>query len=167
MSISERPSIIQNILDDTIKLDGKNKKGARGLDYAAYAVMAPPVKGKGGGLEVVNEARNESQLSDRLDRFACSGRTPDQQFDTWKELLGQVDKALRSLDGEFIKTGQGETVRVVFDIDMGGIYYTRIGTHAVLFGATLDQEEVNNGRCEREMYRMVAQIEDVCTAHGE
>ncbi len=55
---------------------------------------------------------------------------------------------------------------VVFDIDMGGFYLTRIGSHAVLFGATLDQEEVNNGRCEREMYRMAAQIEAVCTAHG-
>ncbi len=78
-----------------------------------------------------------------------------------------MDKALGSLDGEFVKTGQGENVRVVFDVDMGGLYYTRIGSHAVLFGATLDQEEVNNGRCEKEMSRMVAQIEDVCTSHGE
>jgi hypothetical protein len=154
-------SIIQDILDDTIQ------HSTRGLDYAAYAVRLPQGTGDGGELKVLIDSRNEAQVAFLLRRFGFGGRVPEEQFNLWGKLVPRVDKVLRGLDGEFVRTGQGESVRVVFDIDMGGLYYTRIGSHAVVFGATLDQEEVNNGRCEKQMSRMVAQIEDVCTAHGE
>ncbi len=61
---------------------------------------------------------------------------------------------------------KGKMCRVVFDLDMGGFFYTRTGSHAILFGATLDQAEVNNRHCDEEMRGMVAEIEVVCTAHG-
>ena len=162
MRPADQHSIIQNILDDTVR-------HARGLDYALYAVRHPGLDQEletGPEPEFV-ESLNVKQLDDLLERLACRDRTPDEQRDLWKKHLRRVDRALRDLDKEFVETGQGETVRVVLDLDMGGLYYTRIDSRAVLFGATLDQEEVNNGRCEREMSRMVAQIEAVCTIHGE
>jgi hypothetical protein len=152
-------SLIQNILDDTVQ-DRK-----RGLDYAAYAVTRD--SGAAGESELRILLRSHHiQIEILLKKFGCVGRTPTEQVELWEQLLPRVHGALRGLDREFVRTGQGENVRVVFDIDMGGLYYTRIGTHAVLFGATLDQDEVNNGRCERDMYRMVAQIEAVSTSHG-
>jgi hypothetical protein len=156
-------SLIQNILDDTVM------KRERGLDYAAYAVTGDARADCEARLEVLYRSRSE-QLDELLEKFACetpSGtRTATQQVDLWEKLLPRVHEALRALDWDFVRTGQGENVRVVFDLDMGGLYYTRLGSHAVLFGATLDQEEVNNGRCERDMYRMVSQIETVCTSYG-
>jgi hypothetical protein len=155
-------SLIQNILDETVK----NRE--RGLDYAAYAVPGDP-RDSASRLKILSWSRNE-QLDQLLERFAC--RTPAgirsaaRQIELWDELLPRVHEVLRGLDADFVRTGQGENVRVVFDVDMGALYYTRLGSNAVLFGATLDQEEVNNGRCERDMYRMVAQIEAVCTTFG-
>lgn len=158
-------SVIQDILDDTMTR-------AQGLDYAVYAVTYNPPPG-GAATEihgspkliVLNRSRNE-QLTRRLQRFAFRTRTADRQVELWEITLHKVNDALRTLDSEFIKTGQGENVRVVLDVDMGGFFYTRLGRHAVLFGVTLDQAEVNSGRCEREMYQMVAQIEAVSTAYG-
>ncbi|MGC9945011.1 MAG: hypothetical protein ABSF64_01330 [Bryobacteraceae bacterium] len=149
-------SLIQNILDNTVT------EHEHGLDYAAYAVIIDPAEHS---LEILGRALHP-QLGKLLKNFACEGRTADQQKERWEELLRQVHKALAGLDDDFVGAGQGENVRVVFDLDMGGVYYTRLGRHAVLFGATLDQEEVNNGQCERDMYRMVAQIEAVSTTQG-
>jgi hypothetical protein len=161
--MSDAENTIQDILCETVSR-------ARGLDYAAYAVAcAADPDGDHGREEpklvIVNQQYNP-QLTDLLRRFACATRTADRQVQIWHDLFPLVHKALVGLDHQFVDTGQGENVRVVFDIDMGGFYYTRLGSHAVLFGATLDQEEVNNGRCEREMHRMVGQLEAIFTAHG-
>jgi hypothetical protein len=156
-------SVIQDILHDTMTR-------SRGLDYAVYAVTDasdPDLAAAEGPpkLLILNRSRGE-QLSYRLERFAFLGRTADHQVDLWEGILHRIHSALRSLDPEFVTTGQGANVRVVFDVDMGGFFYTRLGSQAVLFGATLDQAEVNNGRCEREMYHLTSQIEAVFTAHG-
>jgi hypothetical protein len=158
-------SVIQDILDDTMLC-------SRGLDYAAYATSSPSPRLVGRvadaetSLTVVNWQHNKPLISRRLQRFAFETRTVEQQVNLWTAVLYKIYHVLQILDVEFVKTGQGENVRLVFDVDMGGFFYTRIGRHAVLFGATLDQAEVNSGRCEREMYHMVAQIEAVCTAYG-
>jgi hypothetical protein len=151
---SERRSVIQGILDNYVL-------GRGGLDYAAYALTQ--------GRKVLEDRllwSHNRQLASLLRRFGFGDRTEEQQIALWKGLLQVIHEALCQLDEAFVKTGQGENVRVVFDVDMGGLFYTRTGSHAILFGATLDQAEVNNRRCEDEMRSMVAEIELVCTAHG-
>jgi hypothetical protein len=163
-AVASTHSIIKDILDDTVK------KQSGGLDFAAYAVATnlpenvDDTKGRY-KLKIMCESRNP-QLGSLLEKFACESRTPDEQFKVWQDLLHKVDVALRRLDRDFINAGQGENVRVVFDVDMGGFYYTRLTSNAVLFGAALDQAEVNNGRCEMEMHGIVAQIQAVFTVHG-
>ena len=155
-------SLILDILNETVS------DQTHGLDYAAYVILSDDSKKekqKSAPNLAIIEARND-QVNDLLSRFGCRVRSAQEQFDLWRDLLLQLNMAIKSLDAIFARTGQGENVRIVFDIDMGGFYYTRLSSNAFLFGATLDQEEVNNGRCEREMYRMVAQIEAIFTVHG-
>ena len=154
-------SIIEDILDDTVK------KQNGGLDFAVYAVAVVNSEDTAAHhkLKVIAKSRND-QLGESLDRFACKGRTPGEQFKAWEDLLHKVDGALRRLDRDFINAGQGQNVRVIFDVDMGGFFYERLTSNSVLFAATLDQAEVNNGRCEMEMHRMVSQIQALFTVHG-
>ena len=74
--------------------------------------------------------------------------------------------ALTALDNELVRAGLGENVRVVLDVDMGGYFYHRVNSHTILFGATLDQAQINNGQCDREMKQMVSELQAVFTAHG-
>ena len=153
-------STIVDILDDTMKR-------AKGLDYVVFAIMLPAAGADPVALQASIQARSRGSLLDsRLKRFALRGRTSDEQAKRWEMVLQRVITTLAELDQTFINAGQGANSRVVFDVDMGGYFLTRIGHHAVLFGATLDQAEVNGGRCEREMYHIVSQIEVVFTAQG-
>jgi hypothetical protein len=152
---ASRQSLIQEIMDYNLKRPG-------GLDYAAYALAQGPEL----VIERLITSSNDRQLADLLRRLACTGRTPAKQIELWNQLLPTTHRAMCELDRAFATTGQGENVRIVFDVDMGGFFYTRLGSHAVLFGATLDQAQVNNGRCEQVMRSIVSQIEAKCTAHG-
>jgi hypothetical protein len=161
---------IQDILDFYVHRPG-------GLDYAAYARMSDGVHTRGTrkkvGQDLVRLFESENiQLTNLLKKLGCVARDDDARttakllVSRWQELLDQVHKAICDLDEDFEEAGQGQNVRVVFDIDMGAFFYTRTSSHAVVFGATLDQAQVNNGRCDEEMRRMVSEIEAICTAHG-
>jgi hypothetical protein len=156
--------ILEGILKEYVGREG-------GLDYAAYPVGEDdPGRAQGAADEprvhwhVFVEWQNQ-QLDDSLRRFGC-GRHSREQFQQWRGLVACIHHALCDLDKQFEHTGQGENVRVVFDVDMGGFFYTRITSNAVVFGATLNQAEVNNGRCDAEMRSIVQEIERVLTAHG-
>jgi hypothetical protein len=154
--------IIQEILDSTI---GAPRRPP-GLNYAVYATSHLPGRKGEPNLVILNRSGDRRHLEALLTKFAGPTVSADAQRALWDEALQSVHRCLLALDKELMKTGQGENIRVVLDIDMGGLYYTRLGTHAVLFGCTLDQAEVNNGRCEKEMHHMVSQIQAVFTAHG-
>lgn len=51
-------------------------------------------------------------------------------------VLGKLDRRLSDLDS-------GVLVRVVLDVERGGIYYYELGTEGFLIGVTLDQEQVD------------------------
>jgi hypothetical protein len=154
--------IIQEILDSTVGAP----RHPPGLNYVVYAVSSLPGRKGEPDLLILNRSGNRQHLEALLTKFTGPTGSADAQRILWDELLQSVHRCMLALDKELVKAGQGENIRVVLDIDMGGLYYTRLGTHAVLFGCTLDQAEVNNGRCEKEMQHMVSQIQAVFTAHG-
>ena len=149
-----KPSVILDILNHHLLPPS-------GLDYVAYT----PTQGREVMMKDL-KAAHSTQPTVLLRNFALGKRTVTEQVRLWEELMPVVHAALFDLDRSFVRTGQGENVRVVFDIDMGAFYYTRIGSHAFLFGATLNQAHVNNRKCEEEMQSIATEIATICTAHG-
>ncbi len=158
-----KASIVQDVLDNTVK----NRRPPIGLNYVVYAVQTYPDNAKGElGLAVIGRSSNHKYLKLLLERFSGPCNTPEEQISLWDQLLPKVHSTLTALDHELVTAGQGENVRVVLDVDMGGYFYYRINSHTVLFGATLDQAQINNGQCDREMKQMVSEIQAVFTAQG-
>jgi hypothetical protein len=156
-------SIVQDVLDNNVKL----RRPPIGLNYAAYAVLTLPDGANGEhGLQVIGRSSNHKYLKQLLERFSGPSSTPDAQIKLWEELLPKVHNALALLDGALVLAGQGENVRAVLDVDMGGFFYNRVNSHSILFGATLDQSQVSNSQCDREMRQMVSELQAVFTAHG-
>ncbi len=156
-------SIVQGILDNAIQ----RRRPPAGLNYAAYAVQTHPDNANGEAkLQLLCKSCNIKHLERLLSRFSGPGSTPAEQISLWEQLLPKLHEALIRMDSDLFKVGQGGNVRVVLDVDMGGFFYDRINSNTVLFGATLDQLQVNNGRCDKEMRQMVSEIQAVFTAHG-
>lgn len=161
-SIPIDASIVQDVLDNTIRF----RRPPAALNYAAYAVETGPDTEGDASLQVICRSSNDRYLTQLLGRFSGPNSKPEEQIGLWEELLPKIHKALVQLDDVLVKTGQGENVRTVLDVDMGGFIYSRINRHTILFGATLDQAKLNTGQCEREMKQMVSEIHAVFTAHG-
>jgi hypothetical protein len=156
-------SLIQDILDFAVKF----RRPPIGLNYVIYATTS-----FSGSKDSTPEVRplvtssNRKYLQKLLKQFSGPSKTAEEQLLLWDRLLPKIHTSLLVLDHALVETGQGENVRVVLDVDMGGYFYSRIGTHAILFGSTIDQAQINNGTCDREMNQMVSEIQAVFTAHG-
>lgn len=158
-----KASIVQDVLDSTVKL----RRPPVGLNYAAYAVETYPEDARREPiLQVVGWSSHRKYLKQLLDRFAGPSSTPEEQITLWVQLLPKVHRAITALDAELVRAGLGENVRAVLDVDMGGYFYRRVNSHSVLFGATLDQAQITNGQCDKEMKQMVSELQAVFTAHG-
>jgi hypothetical protein len=156
-------SVVQDILDNAVQ----RRHPPAGLNYAAYAVQTyPDGANSGAKLEILCKSCDIKHLERLINHFSGPAATPAEQISLWEELLPKLHEALLRMDGDLVKAGQGANVRAVFDVDMGGFFYDRINSNTVLFGATLHQLQVNNGRCEKEMRQMVSEIQAVFTAHG-
>lgn len=155
-------SVVQDVLDNMVNF----RRPPIGLNYVAYAVETHSNSAPDGEMKIVTKSSNKDYLEHLLKNFSGPSKTADDQIELWERLLPLVHKAMSDLDDKLVETGQGENVRVVFDVDMGGYFYNRISRHAILFGATVDQAQINNGRCDREMQQMVSEIQAVFTAHG-
>ncbi len=154
-------SIVQAILDHTIK-----RRGSVGLNYAAYAVDVYPDKAESEPImQIVNRSANHKYLKKLLQRFGGPSNTPEEQIDLWEQVLPKLHSSFRGLDRDLLIAGQGENVRIVLDIDMGGFFYHRVSSHSMLFGVTLEQMLINSGQCDREMRQIVSEIQAVFTVH--
>jgi len=154
--IPVKESIVQDVLDNSVRL----RRPPAALNYAAYAVEVEE------SLQVIYWSSNIGYMKQLLDRFAGPSSKPEEQIAIWQELLPKIHDAVVKLDDAMVKAGQGENIRAVFDVDMGGFIYSRVNRHTILFGATLDQAKINNGHCEREMKQMVSELQAVFTTHG-
>lgn len=126
------------------------------IEYAALfdVTDAGPVK--------VLCAADES-IARHLKRFALLPAAGDEkatenQVAAWDAVAVRLHSGLIALDAAFAPAGQGENVRAIFDIDMGGFIFTRIHPTRFLFAATLDQSVMNDDSCDRDVRALVRAI---------
>jgi hypothetical protein len=126
-----------------------------GLDYAVLAC---------GDGEVLEEAFNARQVTRRcpyLPKVAPPGagprtRTLEDQLASWREGAGGIHAGMSQLDAVVERASHGRNVRLIFDTEYGGLFFVYLRTPdprggdggVYLFGATLDQKEVNTQAAE-------------------
>jgi hypothetical protein len=109
-------------------------------------------------------------LGRHLHRFAlvpadADDKAAEGQVAAWDRAAAHLHAGLAALDRAFVATGQGENARAVFDIDMGGFFFTRIHPTRFLFAATLDQAVMNDDSCDRDVRALVRAITLRTSAH--
>jgi hypothetical protein len=134
-----------------------------GIEYAALFDVAP-----GGPVKVLWTV--DPSLARHLRRFAlvppdADDKAAEGQVAAWDAVALRLHAGLAALDGAFAATGQGENVRAVFDIDMGGLFLTRIHPSRFLFAATLNQAVMNDDSCDRDVRALVRAITLRTSAH--
>ena len=134
-----------------------------GIEYAALFDVTP-----GGPVKVL--WTTDPRLGRHLRRFALAPGDADDtvaagQVAAWDAVAAGLHAGLAALDPEFAATGQGENVRAVFDIDMGGFFFTRLHPTRFLFAATLDQAVMNDDSCDRDVRALVRAITLRTSAH--
>lgn len=105
----------------------------------------------------------DASISRHLKRFALvpvigDDQATEKQVAAWDAVALRLHTGLAALDAAFAPTGQGENVRAIFDIDMGGFIFTRIHPTRFLFAATLDQSVMNDDSCDRDVRTLVRAI---------
>jgi len=129
-----------------------------GLDFAVLAL---------GDGEQPEEATNLRQLGawcPHLPKVKSGDGPPhvrdaQEQIDRWRRLAAQINAQIKNLDALIEPGQQGRNRRLVFDAEFGGIFFRYLrqpdprdplDTGLYLFGATLNQMEMSNGRAERQ-----------------
>jgi hypothetical protein len=127
-----------------------------GLDYAAL------VREDGERLE---EAWNAKQIRARLDHLPRVAdapgaprqvRTEDDQLRFWQAAALHLHRSMATLDAAIAPAHHGHNRRLVFDAEYGGLFFIYLrppdahGDCLYLFGATLNQEEMNLKTADRD-----------------
>lgn len=133
------------------------------IEYAALFDVTPD-----GPVKVL--CSTDPHLGRHLRRFALATTDADDkaaetQVAEWDRAALHLHAGLTGLDRAFAATGQGENVRAVFDVDMGGFFYTRVHAARFLFAATLDQAVMNDDSCDRDVRALVRAITLRTSAH--
>ena len=136
---------VQKLIRDSVRHSGV-------IDYAALFDVRD-------GVPVRTDAcyADRRRIEWQMRRFALPG-TPADQVAIWDAIAAQLYAAVSEMDKNFASSGQGENGRVVFDIDMGGMFFTRIHRDRFLFAVTLDQTCMNDNSSDRAVRRLVRQI---------
>ena len=134
-----------------------------GIEYAALFDVTPA-----GPVKVLWTA--DPRIARHLHRFALAPADAADEaaggpVAEWDRVAVHLHAGLAGLDRAFTPTGQGENVRAVFDIDMGGFFFTRIHPTRFLFAATLDQAVMNDDSCDRDVRALVRAITLRTSAH--
>lgn len=128
-----------------------------GLDFA--------VLGHGDGERLAEEAdmRQIQAWCENLPKVKVGdepprARTANDQVEFWRQIAARIHERMKELD-QLVETAyQGHNRRLVFDCEYGGLFFrylrlpdpaNRVDTGLYLFGATLNQTEMTNGRAEQ------------------
>lgn len=85
-------------------------------------------------------------------------RTPIDQIEFWRQTAARIHERMKELDQLVETSHQGHNRRLVFDCEFGGLFFrylrlpdptNQVDTGLYLFGATLNQTEMLNGRAEQ------------------
>jgi hypothetical protein len=128
-----------------------------GLDFALLSL--------GDGERLVEEAdmRQIEAWCENLPKVQIGSepprlRTAEDQVEFWRQLASRIHERMKDLDQLVELAHQGHNRRLVFDCEYGGIFFRylrlpdpakKVDTGLYLFGATLNQTEMSNGRAER------------------
>jgi hypothetical protein len=131
------------------------------MDYAAIFDFGADQLTKSPDLFFSDRRMIEWQMR----RFALPGGVAE-QVQIWDDIARQVHRSVDQMDKSFRASSQGENVRVVFDIEMGGFFYTRLSSDRYLFAATLDQTTMNDNSCDRDVQNLVHALLERTSIHG-
>jgi hypothetical protein len=140
-----------------------------GLDYALLA------GGDGDRLEEEVNVRQMEALCGHLPKVQVDGeparcRTADDQVRFWREAAGQIHQRMPELDAIIECARHGRNRRLVFDAEFGGFYFkylrhpdprSKTDTGLYLFGATLNQVEVDSRRADNHFDLLLAALASI------
>lgn len=95
------------------------------------------------------------KLADEVPRL----RTPIDQVEFWRQAAQQIHARMNDLDALIEVAHHGHNHNLVFDTEYGGLFFRyvrlpdpreKVDTGLYLFGATLNQAEMTNGRAQQQ-----------------
>jgi len=164
------PSTFRRPQDQQRAFDYYVLKLKGGLDYAILA-------DQNGNARVM--AADEKQIQKRLayypnltgpDGTAIGERNAKQQIVFWHETAKMLHQQMEVLDKIVGPARQGRNRRILFDVQYGGFYFVYLrlpdprDTHAgclYLFGATLNQEEINHKASDHHFDMLLAALRNI------
>ena len=97
-------------------------------------------------------------------------RTVEDQIEFWRSLASLIHQRMNELDSLIELAHQGRNRRLVVDAEYGGFYfkYLRLpdpgnkgDSGLFLFGATLNQSEMNNGNAEQHFQYLLEALDNI------
>ena len=131
---------IREILHAYVELKG-------GLDFAACVYKD----------NLYYDISNE-QFSHRLLHYRIS-RNQDEQTNYLLSLSKEVHTLAEAADARLRELEQGVLFRVLYDVEKGGLLYTRISNNCYVVGVTLNQDSMDDNTTDVEMRSLVKTIE--------
>jgi hypothetical protein len=141
-----------------------------GLDYALLAY------GDGDRLEEAVDARQVQARCPHLPKVQFAegepprARTADDQVQAWREQAQRIHERMGELDGLIEPAHHGRNRRLVFDAEFGGMFFkylrlsdprSKVDTGLYLFGATLNQVEMNSRRADSHFHLLLEALEHI------
>lgn len=97
-------------------------------------------------------------------------RTLQEQLDNWRQSARNIHGEKQTLDRMLSRANQGGNRRFVFDCDYGGLFFwylrppdsaSPVENGLFLFGATLNQGEMSNGRAEQRFQMLYQALQNI------
>jgi hypothetical protein len=97
-------------------------------------------------------------------------RTAEDQLNFWRQLASEIHIHMRELDQLVAVANQGHNRRLVFDCEYGSIFFhylrmpdpsSQVDTGIYLFGASLNQMEMLNGRAEHHFHLLYESLRNI------
>lgn len=140
-----------------------------GLDYAMLAL------GDGERLEEATNMRQVRAWCPHLPKVKSGDgplhiRDADEQVERWRQLAAQIHQHIEELDRLIEPAQQGRNRRLIFDTEFGGLFFRYLrqpdprnphDTGLYLFGATLNQMEITNGRAEHHFQLLLEALKHI------
>jgi hypothetical protein len=134
-----------------------------GLDFALLALGDGEVLVEEADLRQV-KAWGENLPKVKVDNAPARLRTATDQVEFWRQIATRIHERMKELDQLVETAHQGHNRRLVFDCEYGGLFFrylrlpdptNRVDTGLYLFGATLNQMEMTNGRAEQHFHLLL------------
>lgn len=140
-----------------------------GLDFALLSW------GNGKVIHEQIDARKIEAWCGHLPMIVPPGQVPryrsvQDQVESWRQLARNIHGEKQTLDRMLAQANQGNNRRFVFDCDYGGLFFwylrppdpgNSVENGLFLFGATLSQREMSNGRAEQRFLMLYHALNNI------